>query len=65
MDRVCRTCEHFDKNAWLKNASFGKCNYILPNLPKWVHVTDENYRSVNIDLPNCGTYSQSDAGSEQ
>lgn len=58
---TCATCEHFDKAAWPKNPHFGKCNYILPNLPKWVQVTQPQYRSVSIGLRDCATYSQSDA----
>jgi hypothetical protein len=59
---ICETCEHCDKSAHPKNLMFGKCNYILPTLPQWMHATDAMYRSVSIALSGCPTYSARDAG---
>ena len=59
MTQSCQTCEHFDKSAYPKNPIYGRCNYILPSLPRWVPVANPQFRAVAKTMSRCDTYKES------
>lgn len=59
MRENCGSCRHWNKGAYPKNDMFGRCEFVLPQLPIWAQrQIAVEFRAITLEQEYCQVYSR-------